>query len=75
MLLGGMATKFRMKKHERAAARHGYVRVSNDDEAGNNASIAARIAAIKDRAKRDDVELVEIFQELNVSGRKFRPSI
>ncbi len=51
---------------------YGYVRVSNDDEDGNNASIVAQIAAIKDRAKRDDVELIEIFQELNVSGRKLR---
>ncbi len=51
---------------------YGYVRVSNDDEDGNNASIVAQIAAIKDRAKRDNVELIEIFQELNVSGRKLR---
>jgi site-specific DNA recombinase len=51
---------------------YGYVRVSNDDEDGNNASIAAQIAAIKDKAKRDGVQVVEIFEELNVSGRKLR---
>ena len=51
---------------------YGYVRVSNDDEDGNNASIAAQIAAIRARADRDGVELIEVFEELNVSGRKLQ---
>lgn len=51
---------------------YGYVRVSSDEEGGNNASIAAQIAAIRDHAQRNDIEMVEIFKELNVSGRKLR---
>jgi DNA invertase Pin-like site-specific DNA recombinase len=49
---------------------YGYVRVSSDDEGGNNASIAAQIAAIQSRAERDNVQIIAIFEELNVSGRK-----
>lgn len=49
---------------------YGYVRVSNDDEGGNNASIAAQIAAIQSRAERDNVQIIAMFEELNVSGRK-----
>ncbi|WP_267389241.1 recombinase family protein [Sphingomonas sp. GC_Shp_3] len=51
---------------------YGYVRVSNDDEDGNNASIAAQIGAIRERARRDGVEMIEMFEELNVSGRKLQ---
>ncbi len=56
-----------MSRPQRA---YGYVRVSNDDEGGNNASIAAQIAAIQSRAERDKVQIIAIFEELNVSGRK-----
>lgn len=51
---------------------YGYVRVSNDDEDGNNASIAAQRVAICARAERDGVEIIEIFEELNVSGRNLQ---
>ncbi|WP_174279461.1 recombinase family protein [Sphingomonas bacterium] len=49
---------------------YGYVRVSVDEEAGNNASIAAQAAAIRDYAEREGLELVEVFEDLDVSGRK-----
>ena len=49
---------------------YGYARVSVDEEGGNNASIAAQAAAIRDYAEREDIRLVEIFEEPNVSGTK-----
>ena len=49
---------------------YGYVRVSVDEEGPNNASIAAQIRAIEEYAERNCIELVEIFSEPNVSGRK-----
>lgn len=58
-----------MKPNLRA---YGYVRVSNDDEGGQNASIAAQSAAIRAHADREGIELVAIFEELNVSGRKLQ---
>ena len=48
----------------------GYVRVSVDDEDGNNASIESQIAIIKAHCLRLDIDLTEIFSEPNVSGRK-----
>ena len=48
----------------------GYVRVSVDDEGPNNASIAAQTRAIEEYAERNGIEIVEIFSEPNVSGRK-----
>ncbi len=56
-----------MNRPQRA---YGSVRVSNDDEGGNNASIAAQIAAIQSRAERDNVQIIAMFEEPNVSGRK-----
>lgn len=47
-----------------------YVRVSVDEEAGNNASITAQTAAIRDYAFRHGIEVCEIFEEPDVSGRK-----
>ena len=48
----------------------GYVRVSVDEEGGNNASIAAQADAIHGYARQHGVEIVRIFEEPNVSGRK-----
>lgn len=50
----------------------GYVRVSVDEEAGNNASIIAQAAAIRDFASRDNIQIVKIFEEPDVSGRKLQ---
>ncbi|WP_019516462.1 recombinase family protein [Sphingomonas sp. Mn802worker] len=55
-----------MKKVQRA---FGYVRVSVDEDGGNNASIAAQGAAIRAHAEREGIEIVEVFEDLNVSGR------
>lgn len=49
---------------------YGYVRVSVDEEGDNNASIASQIAAIDSHCKASGIELVQIFEEPNVSGRK-----
>ena len=48
----------------------GYVRVSVDEEGPNNASIAAQTRAIEEYAEKNDIGIVEIFAEPNVSGRK-----
>lgn len=55
-----------------ALRAYGYVRVSVDEEGGQNASIAAQSAAIRAHAEREGIELVAIFEELNVSGRKLQ---
>lgn len=49
-----------------------YARVSNDDEDGNNASGAAQRAACRAWCEKHGVEVVEEFEELNVSGRKLK---
>lgn len=49
---------------------YAYVRVSVDDDGGENASIAAQIAAIEAMAAKDGFELLHVFQEPDVSGRK-----
>ena len=49
-----------------------YARVSNDDEDGNNASGAAQRAGCRAWCEKNGVEVVEEFEELNVSGRKLR---
>lgn len=51
---------------------YGYVRVSDDDERGNNASIVNQATAIRAYAERENIELVEMFEELSVSGRKLQ---
>ncbi|URW75595.1 recombinase family protein [Sphingomonas donggukensis] len=49
----------------------GYVRVSSEEEGGGqNASIAAQRAAIEAAAAQEGVELVKVFEEPDVSGRK-----
>jgi site-specific DNA recombinase len=55
-----------------ALRAYGYVRVSVDEEGGQNASISAQGAAIRAHAEREGIELVTIFEELNVSGRKLQ---
>lgn len=47
-----------------------YVRVSSDDEDGNNASIAAQLASIREYAASRNIEVVSVFEEPDVSGRK-----
>lgn len=49
-----------------------YLRVSNDDEGGNNTSSAAQEAACRALCEREGIEVVEVFEELNVSGRKLQ---
>ena len=49
-----------------------YARVSNDDEDGNNASGAAQRAACRAWCEKHGVEVVEEFEEINVSGRKLK---
>ncbi len=49
-----------------------YARVSNDDEDGNNASGSAQRAACRTWCEKEGVEVVEEFEELNVSGRKLK---
>ena len=49
-----------------------YARVSNDDEAGNNASAVAQRAACRAYCEQRGWVIVEEFEELNVSGRKLR---
>ena len=49
-----------------------YARVSNDDEDGNNASGVAQRAACRAWCEKQGVEVVEEFEELNVSGRKLK---
>lgn len=49
-----------------------YLRVSNDDEGGNNASSAAQEAACRALCEREGIAVVEVFEELNVSGRKLQ---
>lgn len=49
-----------------------YLRVSNDDEGGNNASSAAQEAACRTLCEREGIGVVEVFEELNVSGRKLQ---
>lgn len=46
-----------------------YVRVSVDDEAGNNASIASQKAAIAEYCAKENIQLLEIYEEVGVSGR------
>lgn len=48
------------------------LRVSNDDEGGNNASSAAQEAACRALCERDAIAVAEVFEELNVSGRKLQ---
>lgn len=48
----------------------GYVRVSVDEEGENNASIASQIGAIRKHCEKNQIELLQIFEEPNVSGRK-----
>ena len=50
----------------------GYVRVSVDEEAGNNASIDAQAAAIRAYGEREGLDVVRIFEEHGVSGRKLQ---
>ena len=47
-----------------------YARVSNDDEDGKNASGTAQRAACRAWCEKNNVDVVEEFEELNVSGRK-----
>ena len=47
-----------------------YVRVSSDEEGGNNASIAAQIQAIREFAALRNMEVLAVFEEPDVSGRK-----
>ncbi|HEX7852127.1 MAG TPA: recombinase family protein [Sphingobium sp.] len=49
-----------------------YVRVSNDDEAGNNASSAAQEEACRAHCDAQDIEVIEVFEELNVFGRALK---
>ncbi|WP_419809030.1 recombinase family protein [Sphingomonas sp.] len=49
-----------------------YLRVSNDDEGGNNASSAAQEAACRALCEREGIAVAEVFEELNVSGRKLQ---
>lgn len=56
-----------MKPKPRA---YGYVRVSVDEEGGNNASIVAQSEAIRAYAERSGIDVVQIFEEHGVSGRK-----
>lgn len=49
-----------------------YLRVSNDDEGGNNASSAAQEAACRSLCEREGIAVAEVFEELNVSGRKLQ---
>lgn len=51
---------------------YGYVRVSSDEEGGNNASIAAQAEAIKSYAEKNGMVVAQMFEELNVSGRKLQ---
>lgn len=48
----------------------GYLRVSVDEEDGNNASIQSQEAEIKRYAAARGIEIVAFFADLNVSGRK-----
>ncbi len=48
----------------------GYVRVSVDEEDGNNASIASQSKAIVGYCQQNGLQLVKIFEEPNVSGTK-----
>ena len=50
----------------------GYVRVSVDEEAGNNASISAQADAIRAYAEREGIDVVQVFEEHGVSGRKLQ---
>lgn len=58
-----------MAEHRRAFI---YLRVSNDDEGGNNASSAAQEAACRALCEREGMAVAEVFEELNVSGRKLQ---
>lgn len=49
-----------------------YLRVSNDDEGGNNASSVAQEAACRALCEREGIAVAEVFEELNVSGRKLQ---
>lgn len=49
-----------------------YARVSNDDEDGNNASSVAQRAACRAWCAKNGVDVIEEFEELNVSGRKLK---
>ena len=59
-----------MVKPKVALKAFGYVRVSVDEEDGNNASIASQKAAIEAYAEKEGIELLDIFEEPGVSGRK-----
>ncbi|MEQ8311123.1 MAG: recombinase family protein [Sphingopyxis sp.] len=52
-----------MVKSKVAPKAFGYVRVSVDEEDGNNASIASQKAAIEAYAEKEEIELLEIFEE------------
>jgi DNA invertase Pin-like site-specific DNA recombinase len=47
-----------------------YVRVSSDEEDGNNSSIAAQIQAIREYAALRGIAVAAVFEEPDVSGRK-----
>ena len=59
-----------MVKAKVALKAYGYVRVSVDEEDGNNASIESQKQAIETYAAREGYELVWVFEEPGVSGRK-----
>jgi len=59
-----------INNHARRA--FGYVRVSSDEEAGNNASIMAQAALIREYAVRENIEIIEMFEKPDVSGRKLQ---
>lgn len=48
-----------------------YVRVSSDEEDGNNASIGSQVQAIREYAAARDMEVVAVFEEPDVSARCF----
>ncbi|WP_380788582.1 hypothetical protein [Sphingomonas sp. R86521] len=39
------------------------------------ANIAAQIAAIQSRAERDEIQIIAMFEEPNVAGRKLHPPV
>lgn len=59
-----------MPREPRQRTALGYVRVSVDDEAGNNASIFSQRAAIVEHCEKEKIQLLEVFEEIGVSGRK-----
>ena len=54
----------------RQARAYAYVRVSVDEEGGENASIVAQTAAIRAFAEKEGIQIIHVFEEPDVSGRK-----